>query len=95
MTTTDTEISVVLPCHNEQDNLQPLIAAIRTALDPLKRATKSSSPTTKAATGVGRCYKRCALRFRNFALNVSRNNPVNPPRSGRECARPAARLSSH
>src|SRR5882672_11615507 len=34
---TATEISVVLPCHNEQDNLQPLVAAIRTALDPLKR----------------------------------------------------------
>ena len=37
MNDTTTEISVVLPCHNEQDNLQPLVAAIRTALDPLKR----------------------------------------------------------
>jgi dolichol-phosphate mannosyltransferase len=37
MTTTETEISVVIPCHNEQDNLQPLVAAIRAALDPLKR----------------------------------------------------------
>lgn len=31
------EISVVLPCHNEQDNLQPLVDAIRQALDPLQR----------------------------------------------------------
>ena len=31
------EISVVLPCHNEQDNLRPLVSAIRTALDPLER----------------------------------------------------------
>jgi dolichol-phosphate mannosyltransferase len=38
MTATATEISVVLPCHNEQDNLQPLVAAIRAALDPLKRS---------------------------------------------------------
>ena len=37
MITTETEISVVIPCHNEQDNLQPLVAAIRAALDPLKR----------------------------------------------------------
>ena len=33
-----TEISVVLPCHNEQDNLPPLVAAIRQALDPLNCA---------------------------------------------------------
>ena len=32
------EISVVLPCHNEQDNLRPLVSAIRAALDPLKRS---------------------------------------------------------
>jgi dolichol-phosphate mannosyltransferase len=31
------EISVVLPCHNEQDNLQPLVDAIRKALEPLQR----------------------------------------------------------
>lgn len=31
------EISFVIPCHNEQDNLLPLIAAIRAATDPLKR----------------------------------------------------------
>lgn len=29
------EISVVAPCHNERDNLQPLADAIRAALDPL------------------------------------------------------------
>jgi len=31
------EISIVAPCHNERDNLQPLADAIRTALDPLGR----------------------------------------------------------
>ena len=36
--TNETEISVVLPCHNEQDNLQPLVEAIRKALDPLRRS---------------------------------------------------------
>jgi len=29
------ELSVVIPCHNEADNLRPLLAAIRAALDPL------------------------------------------------------------
>jgi glycosyltransferase involved in cell wall biosynthesis len=37
MTSGEIEISVVLPCHNEQDNLAPLVAAIRAALDPLQR----------------------------------------------------------
>lgn len=32
------ELSVVLPCHNEQDNLPPLLDAIRKALDPLQRS---------------------------------------------------------
>lgn len=30
------QISVVLPCHNEQDNLRPLITALREAIEPLK-----------------------------------------------------------
>jgi glycosyltransferase involved in cell wall biosynthesis len=30
------ELSLVIPCHNEQDNLRALIAAIREAVDPLK-----------------------------------------------------------
>jgi len=38
MTANEIEISVVLPCHNEQDNLQPLVDAIRKALDPLQRS---------------------------------------------------------
>src|SRR5438128_8872626 len=29
------DLSVVIPCHNEQDNLRPLVAAIRAAVQPL------------------------------------------------------------
>src|SRR2546430_7732225 len=29
------ELSLVIPCHNEEKNLQPLISAIRAVLDPL------------------------------------------------------------
>jgi glycosyltransferase involved in cell wall biosynthesis len=29
-------LSLVIPCYNEQDNLRPLMAAIRAAVDPLK-----------------------------------------------------------
>ena len=29
------EISLVIPCHNEQENLQPLLSAIHAAMDPL------------------------------------------------------------
>ena len=35
--TTSVEISFVIPCHNEQDNLRALVKAIREATDPLKR----------------------------------------------------------
>ena len=31
------EISFVIPCHNEQDNLRPLVEAIRGAVEPLHR----------------------------------------------------------
>src|SRR5271170_3480353 len=31
-----TEISFVIPCHNEAANLKPLVAAIRAAIEPLK-----------------------------------------------------------
>jgi dolichol-phosphate mannosyltransferase len=34
---TPVEISFVIPCHNEQDNLRALVTAIREATDPLKR----------------------------------------------------------
>jgi glycosyltransferase involved in cell wall biosynthesis len=30
------ELSLVIPCYNEQDNLRPLVAAIRAAVDPLQ-----------------------------------------------------------
>jgi dolichol-phosphate mannosyltransferase len=35
--TTSIEISFVIPCHNEQDNLRALVAAIHEATDPLQR----------------------------------------------------------
>ena len=30
------EVSLVIPCHNEEKNLEPLVAAIHAALDPLR-----------------------------------------------------------
>ena len=33
---TTPELSVVIPCHNQAENLRPLLAAIHAALDPLK-----------------------------------------------------------
>ena len=33
---TEPTLSLVIPCYNEQDNLRPLIAAVRAAVDPLK-----------------------------------------------------------
>ncbi|MGP8198985.1 MAG: glycosyltransferase family 2 protein [Limisphaerales bacterium] len=36
MNETQPELSLVIPCYNEQDNLRALITAIRAAVDPLK-----------------------------------------------------------
>ena len=36
MNETQPEISLVIPCYNEQDNLRALVTAIRAAVDPLK-----------------------------------------------------------
>ena len=36
--TTAPAISIVVPCHNEQDNLQPLVEAIRQVLEPMEVA---------------------------------------------------------
>jgi glycosyltransferase involved in cell wall biosynthesis len=33
---TQPELSLVIPCYNEQDNLRALVTAIRAAVDPLK-----------------------------------------------------------
>ena len=35
--TNSIELSFVIPCHNEQDNLRPLVTAIRNAVEPLQR----------------------------------------------------------
>jgi glycosyltransferase involved in cell wall biosynthesis len=37
MSSDEPEISVVAPCHNESENLGPLTAAVRAALEPLRR----------------------------------------------------------
>ena len=36
MNVSQSEISFVIPCHNEQDNLRGLVAAVRAAIEPLK-----------------------------------------------------------
>src|SRR6187455_1344125 len=36
MATDDPVLSFVIPCHNEEDNLRPLVTAIREAVLPLK-----------------------------------------------------------
>ena len=32
---TTPELSVVIPCHNETENLRPLLSALHAAIDPL------------------------------------------------------------
>ena len=72
------QLSFVIPCHNEEANLRPLVAAIREAVEPLKLSfeivitddcsTDSSWSTLKAlASGVPR------IRGQRFAFNCGQS----------------------
>ena len=68
------EISVVAPCHNESENLGPLTAAIRAALDPLHRPYEivlvddcSSDRSWETIRGLGAADQR--VRGLHFAEN--------------------------
>ncbi|MBP9900035.1 MAG: glycosyltransferase family 2 protein [Verrucomicrobia subdivision 3 bacterium] len=72
MSTTEIEISVVLPCHNEQDNLQPLVAAICAALDPLRQSFEIVITDDSSSDGSWALLQRIAaaeprLRAQRFA----------------------------
>ncbi|MBO0696309.1 MAG: glycosyltransferase family 2 protein [Verrucomicrobia bacterium] len=68
------DISLVIPCHNEQENLRPLLAAIHGALDPLDlnyevvitddRSTDNSWDVLKALAA-----NDPRLRIQRFKLN--------------------------
>src|SRR3989442_1153791 len=67
------EISIVVPCHNERENLRPLVEAIHAALDPLNRACElvlvddgSSDGSWELLKDMGRADKQLrAFRLEN------------------------------
>jgi len=69
--TTEPQVSVIAPCYDEQENLRPLVDAIRAALDPLRLAYEiilvddgSRDRTWEALQELGRADSRVrALRF--------------------------------
>ena len=72
MTANTTDISVVLPCHNERGNLEPLLTAIRQALDPLRRSYEIVVTDDCSADGSWELLKQKAsadgrLRVQRFA----------------------------
>lgn len=81
---TTPELSVVVPCHNEAENLRPLLAAIHSALDPLGLDYEvvitddySSDDSWRVLQGLG-------------ARNVSNPIVASRQRAGLECKSHAA-----
>jgi glycosyltransferase involved in cell wall biosynthesis len=71
---TTPELSVVVPCHNEAENLRPLLAAIHSALDPLGLDYEvvitddcSSDDSWRVLQGLGASDSR--LRAQRFKFN--------------------------
>ena len=76
--TTPVEISFVIPCHNEQDNLPALVAAIRETAGPLERAYEivvvddfSSDDSWKVLKGLAAADGR--IRGLRFAFNCGQS----------------------
>ena len=67
------ELSVVIPCHNEAENLRPLLAAIHAALDPLGLdfevvitddcSTDDSWPVLQELAGTDPCLRAQRFKF--------------------------------
>ena len=68
------ELSIVVPCHNEEGNLQPLLDAIKAALEPLKTAYEVIITDDRSTDGSWEALKRLAaerpeLRAQRMAEN--------------------------
>jgi glycosyltransferase involved in cell wall biosynthesis len=76
--TTSVEISFVIPCHNEQDNLRALVEAIRKTADPLKWAyeiviTDDFSPDNSWAVLKELAAADARVRGLRFAFNYGQS----------------------
>ena len=72
------EISVIAPCHNERENLRPLVESIRAALDPLGLAYEivliddgSRDGSWEILQELGHADSR--VRARQFAINCGQS----------------------
>ena len=72
------EISVVVPCHNERDNLEPLTRALRETLEPLGRpyeivitADASTDDSWRVLQGLTAADKR--VRAQRFGANCGQS----------------------
>jgi len=67
------EISVVAPCHNERDNVRPLVDAIRSALDPLKVSYEIVLVDDCSDDGSWDAIKELGVRAMRFEYNCGQS----------------------
>ncbi len=70
------EISVVAPCHNERDNLRPLVDAIRGALDPLKVSYEIVLVDDCSDDGSWDVIKKLGVRAVRFEYNCGQSTAL-------------------
>jgi glycosyltransferase involved in cell wall biosynthesis len=69
----NTEISVVVPCHNERENLAPLVTAIRAALEPTGRGYEIVLVDDASADGSWDLMKTLGVRGLRFEYNCGQS----------------------
>lgn len=72
------KLSFVIPCHNEEANLRPLVAAIREATEPLKQSFEIVITDDFSADGSWKVLKELAaadprIRAQRFAFNCGQS----------------------
>jgi glycosyltransferase involved in cell wall biosynthesis len=74
--TPNPEISVVVPCHNERDNLEPLVTAIRAALTPAGRTFEIVLVDDCSTDDSWAVMKRLGVRALRFAQNAGQSTAL-------------------
>jgi len=78
MAAATTQLSFVIPCHNEEANLRPLVAAIREAVEPLKLSSEIVITDDCSTDNSWRVLKELAagdprVRGQRFAFNCGQS----------------------
>ena len=92
---TTLELSVVVPCHNEAENLRPLLLAIHAAVDPLGLNFEVVITDDCSSDDSWRILQELAATDRRLRVQRFKFNCGDQRRAGPACKLRAAATSRH